>query len=74
MRAESFQTRSVTPHSPLSENGDAFTAAISWTPTDWLRITGELIDATSTRGDRILDSLDPHQSQTQLQLNTRFFL
>ena len=71
-RADTFQTRAA--QSFLSETGDALTAALSWRPRDWLRVTAEIIDITSTRDERTLEQLDPKQSETQFQLSARFFI
>jgi hypothetical protein len=70
-RAETFSTHRAAG-SPLNEDGHALTAAISWTPRDWLRVTGEAIALDSKRGERLLDGLAPAQSQTQFQLSARF--
>ncbi|HSM95526.1 MAG TPA: hypothetical protein VLT91_05760 [Rhizomicrobium sp.] len=57
-----------------SENGYALTAAVSWLPRDWLKLTGELISVTSRRGDRAVVGIDPQQTETQFQLSAKFFL
>jgi hypothetical protein len=72
-RAETFSTHRA-PFSPLNENGHAFTAALSWSPRDWVRVTGEVIDLDSTRAERVLEGISSAQSQTQYQLSARFFL
>ncbi len=56
-----------------SENGTALTAAVSWLPNDWLKLTGELLSVTSTRGERSLEGLDPQQSETEFQLSAKFY-
>jgi hypothetical protein len=72
-RAEIFGTMAG-PDSPYSEHGHAFTAAVSWTPKAWIRVTGEIIALDSTRGERTFFGMSPQQSQTQFQLNGRFFI
>jgi hypothetical protein len=72
-RAETFSTHRATD-SLLNEDGHALTAALSWSPRDWLRVMGEVIDLDSKRAERVLEGLSPTQSQTQYQLSARFFL
>lgn len=71
-RIETFRTHEA--NAALSEDGHALTAALSWMPRDWLRVTGEAIALDSKRGEYVLDGLASSQSQVQFQLNTRFFL
>lgn len=76
-RADIFHTRSYNSFggSPAtSENGYAFTAAVSWLPKDWLKLTGEILSLTSKRGERAVLGIDPEQAETQFQLSARFFL
>ena len=70
-RAETFRTDGGYD-SPLSEHGGAFTAALIWMPRDWLRLTGEIIDARSMRGERFEEGIGATQSSTQAQLSARF--
>jgi hypothetical protein len=74
-RAELFGTRERNPGPdlPLSENGHAFTAAASWLPYDWLRLTGEEIYIDSTRDERAIVGLAPNKAGTQFQLSSRFY-
>jgi hypothetical protein len=72
-RADLFRTHTG-GNSFLSENGYALTFATSWLPRDWLRITGEVLYIDSTRDEREIEGLAPHQSDTQLQLSARFYL
>ncbi len=74
-RAEVFDTRERNPGPdlPFSENGYAFTAAVSWLPYDWLRLTGEAIYIDSTRNERAIVGLAPRQSGTQFQLSARLY-
>ncbi|HEX3944153.1 MAG TPA: hypothetical protein VHW69_08700 [Rhizomicrobium sp.] len=77
LRGDWFRTRTHTTFgaSPaLSENGDALTAAVSWLPRDWVRLTGELLWVESKRDERALSNLDPEQNSAQLQLSARFYL
>lgn len=58
---------------PWAESGHAWTAALSWEPEEWLRVTAELMQIDSTRRQRLGDGLDPHQTETQSQLSARFY-
>ena len=76
-RADLFDTRAHNTFggSPAtSENGYALTAAVSWLPNDWLKLTGELLSVTSKRSERAIVGLDPQQTETQLQLAARIYL
>lgn len=75
-RGEVFhtKTRNTFGGAPaISENGYALTAAVSWLPRDWLKLTGELISLKSKRGERATVGLDPQQTETQFQLSAKFF-
>jgi hypothetical protein len=67
-RAETFATSGL-----LGEHGNALTAAASWLPKNWLRITAELIDLDSTRSERTLAGLSPRDTETQAQLSARIY-
>lgn len=56
-----------------AEDGDAFTAAISWSRFSWLRLTGEVVALNSRRGEYGPAGLGLHRSDTQVQFSTRFF-
>lgn len=56
---------------PLSEHGHALTFALNWRPRDWLRVTGEVLRIDSTRNQRALEGLDPHQIDNQAQISAR---
>jgi hypothetical protein len=74
-REEFFQTRHVAaaPH-PLSEDGDAFTAAVSWIGFDRVRLTGEVIVLDNRRLEYARAGLGgPQRADTQFQLGARFF-
>ncbi len=58
----------------MSEHGNALTAAVSWLPYDWLRVTAEWLRVESTRPQRTTDDLDAHQVDTQVQLSAKFYL
>lgn len=75
IREDLFQTRRVqaTP-SPFSEDGDAFTASLSWQGMDWLRLTGEVIALHSRKGEYVSAGLGgPSRTDTQFQFSSRFF-
>ena len=72
-RGDVFRTH-TDPGSPLSEDGHALTAAASWLPTDWLRLTAEIVRIDSKRNERAVFGADPRQQETQGQLSVRFFL
>jgi hypothetical protein len=74
-REEFFQTRHVAaaPH-PLSEDGDAATAAVSWTGLDRVRLTGEVIVLHNRRLEYVRAGLGgPRRTDTQFQFDARFF-
>ncbi|HEY5236916.1 MAG TPA: hypothetical protein VIJ62_00930 [Rhizomicrobium sp.] len=75
LRGDLFQTREQNPGVwlPTSEDGHALTAAGTWTPHEWLRLTAEVLYVDSTRDQRAVVGLDPHQTQTQFQLLARFY-
>jgi hypothetical protein len=56
---------------PLSEHGNAWTAALNWRPRPWLRVTGEWLRISSSRDQRRLEGLAPRQIDNQLQLSLR---
>ena len=72
-RTDVFRTH-TDPGSPLSEDGYALTAAASWLPKDWLRLTTEVVYIDSKRNEREVVGLDPRQAETQGQFSVRFFL
>ena len=53
--------------------GDAFTAALSYAPRDWLRLTGEVIAMNARRGEYVPAGLGLNRTDTQFQFNTRVF-
>lgn len=77
VRGDVFHTHTINSFGGMpatSENGNAFTAAVSWLPNDWLKLTGELLSLTSKRGERVLTGLNPTQTETQFQLSAKFYL
>lgn len=74
LREDLFQTRKTTAAtpSPFDEDGNAFTAAISWTGMDHLRFTAEVIAMDSRRREDTLDGLPAQLSSTQGQLGARW--
>ena len=75
LRGEVFDTRHVAaaPH-PLSEDGDAVTASVSWFGYDWMRLTTEISAMHSRRGEYVLAGLgSPKRGDTLIQLDSRFF-
>jgi hypothetical protein len=73
LRGDLFQTRRLgAAPSPFSEDGDAFTAAISTTAIDHLRLTAEVVMMDSRRGEYALDGLPVRMGSTQGQISARF--
>jgi len=74
-RVDQFGTDGYSPGGAvdLGESGYAGTAALTWRPTDWLRITGELLHIDSVREQRTLEGLPARAQDTQLQLAFRLF-
>jgi hypothetical protein len=76
MRGEIFQTRkrpSATT-SPFSEDGAAFTAAVSWTGIENLRLAGEVILMGNRRLEYRNDGLPARLTTSQAQLSARYSL
>jgi hypothetical protein len=75
LRMDWFRVRQLpaTLDAPLSEHGNALTAAIDWRPRERWRITGELLRLDSTRNQRIEAGLAPRQVDVQAQLSLRWF-
>ena len=69
-----FATRRVAATNNLwNEDGDAFTAAVSWSGFDWLRLTGEVVTMNSRRGEYVSAGLGLNRNDTQVQFDSRFF-
>jgi hypothetical protein len=76
-RLDVFQTRTRTAAlvpSPLSEDGHAFDATVSWLPRHWLRLSAEYLLVDDRRAQRLIDGDAPHQSESQFQLVARTYL
>ena len=74
LREDLFQTRRVgAVNNMWNEDGNATTASISWSPQDWVRLTGELIAMTSRRGEYVAAGMPYNRNDTQIQFDTRFF-
>ncbi len=75
-RAELFgsdATINDTANDPdYGEYGHAFTVAATWTPREWLRLTGEVLSIDSYRPLRHDDGLPADSAETQVQLGARF--
>jgi hypothetical protein len=74
VRGDVFQTRktpAATP-SPFSEDGHAFTAAISYTGVEHLRLTAEIIDLNARRREYTLDGFAARQDSVQGQVGARY--
>ncbi|MBP6014180.1 MAG: hypothetical protein KBA31_18270 [Alphaproteobacteria bacterium] len=54
------------------EYGHSFTFAATWTPEEWLRLTGEILYVDSYRPFRRDDGLPADGRETQAQLGARF--
>jgi hypothetical protein len=74
-RVDQFRTDGYSPGGTvdLGESGYAGTAALTWRPMNWLRITGELLHVDSVREQRMLAGLPARAQDTQLQLAFRLF-
>ena len=74
LREDVFATRRAGAKNNIwSEDGDAFTAALSYAPRDWLRLTGEVIAMNTRRGEYVPAGLGLNRADTQVQFSTRFF-
>lgn len=66
LRVEQFGTSGQ-----FSERGRAVTAALTWMPEDWLRLTAEIVTVDSVRSERALTGQSPHAIETEPQLGVR---
>lgn len=74
LREDLFATRRPgARNNNWAEDGDAFTASVSWSRFAWLRLTGEVIALHSRRGEYVPAGLGLHRNDTQVQFSTRFF-
>ena len=76
LRGDVFATEAHTPvaAADVRESGNAVTAAVDYLPTQWLRLTLEGIRVDSTRSQRTLAGINPHEVENQVQLSARFYL
>lgn len=74
LRIDLFRLRQLpeTLDAPLSEHGNALTAALNWRPREDLRISGEVLRIDSTRNQRLLEGRAPRQVDLQAQLSLRY--
>lgn len=74
-RIDLFSTRerSLGAKPELSEHGHALTAALTWKPTGWLRLTGEVLHVDSHRSQRVAVGEPARAVETQMQLGVRVF-
>ena len=56
---------------PFGEHGRAATAAASWMPKDWLRLTAEFIALDAQRLEREAEGLSKAEVDDQFQLSVR---
>ena len=75
LREDLFATRRARATNAIwSEDGNAFTAAVSWSRFAWLRLTGEVIALNSRRGQYIHAGMGAaNRDDIQVQFSTRFF-
>lgn len=73
-RVDAFDTRTRASFpSDLNEDGFAVTAALSWLPKKWLRLTTEALVIDDRRDERADEGGKPHQTEAQLQLLARIY-
>lgn len=74
LRQDLFQTRRVAAvNNVWNEDGYATTVSLSWSPQEWMRVTGEVIAMTSRRGEYVAAGMPYNRNDSQFQLSTRFF-
>jgi hypothetical protein len=74
LREDLFQTRRIgATNNIFNEDGDATTGAISWNGLDGIRLTAEIIQMHSRRGEYVPAGLGPARDDTQVQFDARFF-
>jgi hypothetical protein len=72
-RIEAFQTR--TPgFIVMDEDGHAITLALSWMPSDWLKLSNELLLLDSRAGTRAVLGMPTSRQDVQYQTSVRFLL
>lgn len=74
LRVDAFSTQEVpkTLNGRVTEHGNAVTAALSYRPRDWLRLTAEVVRVDSWRSQRRDEDRSPRVVGTQVQLAARF--
>jgi len=55
----------------FGEHGRAATAAVSWMPKDWLRLTAEFVGLNAQRLERVAAGLSKNEADDQFQLSLR---
>jgi hypothetical protein len=72
-RLDKFGTNEIQPGPDFgtSEHGVALTAAITWSPANWIRITAEVLEVDSWRAQRLKFGKSPQACETQAQLGVR---
>ena len=74
LREDLFQTRRERAVNNIwNEDGDATTAAVSWTGLDGVRLTAEIIAMNSRRGEYVPAGLGYYRHDIQVQFDSRFF-
>jgi hypothetical protein len=73
LRGDLFGTAqgNVVQWEPFAEHGRAVTAAVSWMPKDWLRLTAELVALDAQRQERVAAGLPLKEYDNQFQLSFR---
>jgi hypothetical protein len=73
LRGDLFGTGqgNVVQWEPFAEQGRAVTAAVSWMPRDWLRLTAELVSLDAQRQERVSAGLPLREYDNQFQLSLR---
>jgi hypothetical protein len=73
-REDLFQTRRVgATNNTFNEDGNATTGAVSWTGMDGIRLTAEIIQMHSRRGEYVRAGQPLERDDTQIQFDARFF-
>ena len=74
LREDLFQTRRVGATNNIwNEDGQATTGSVSYSPEEWLRLTGEIIAMSSRRGEYVSAGMPYNRDDTQFQFDARFF-
>jgi len=72
VRGDVFATQAQNDDAPLSEHGTAETLAVSWQPSEYMRLTLEGLRVDSFRTQRLQYGLSPGQVDHQVQLGAKF--